>query len=118
MLQRIVEAIRASTRIEVLLLVETNHGHLYLHRVSVCGGEPEAVAKTLKEVTGLTATFVPEVPALERDGKTRQYWVARGQQPRGSQWVGFTEGPAFSGVQVIPHRNLYHALKQLQQLPQ
>jgi hypothetical protein len=71
MLQRIVEVIRVSTRIEVLLLVETNHGHLYLHRVLVRGLEPEAVAQTLKEVTGLTAMFVSDVPAPERDGKTR-----------------------------------------------
>ncbi|HMA78867.1 MAG TPA: hypothetical protein VKP88_07125 [Candidatus Paceibacterota bacterium] len=111
MLQRIASVLQV--RVEVLVLVETSHGHLYLHQQHVWGNQSDQVSDILLSEHGLTAQQVYNLPAPERDRAARQYWVARGKQPHGSRWVGFCDEPVFLSVNNIPHRNLHYALEHL-----
>jgi hypothetical protein len=108
MLQRIAKVLQV--RVEVVVLIETNHGHLYLYRQHVWGNQSDQVADILKSEINLAAMQVDNLPIPERDRAARQYWVARGKQPHGARWVGFRDDPVFVDVHTIPHRNLHYAL--------
>lgn len=111
MLKRIKSVLQV--RVEVVVLIETNHGHLYLHQLHVWGSQSDQVADILMMETGLKARQVESLPIQERDRAARQYWVAKGKPPHGSRWVGLRDEPVFLNVSRIPHRNLHFALEHL-----